>query len=784
MTNQQKIEQTIRNFNKLNTNIFNNPGLNGSKLLIKPINQYDMVPIKIGKKLVKFKYNNQEVSYMKGMRPASTSDDAFILCKDKYKLEHHLKKLDIKTLDSKLFDEDHYEDAFNFIKNNEESKFVVKPLNLRAGKGIQFNVDLDNFDTSWKNCFETQKIEKSQTRSCIIQRQINGFDLRVTIIEGKYSGALLRLPAHVVGDGQKTILELIEEKNERRQLITYFKSKMIPTDESTESFLRRCNLSLKSIPETDEVVLLTQISNLTFGGESIDVTDELSEEIKQLAIQSVASVPGLYTAGVDIMTEDYLNGEGYVIEINTNSNLTMHHMPYKGEVRCPYDDFVRVNLIRHKLENGIEISKDDKNFYVEIEKFLALKENYIQKQRDLNFTINKPKDFNTKLLEDVLIRVKKEERNEYGLNISLDLYEVLKQELKEIGVRYEPFVYKGRNRLKIFDGDHEVKIYQKNVYQNNSNFGFTISNDKFLTEKYLKLANIPTSNSVLLHEDEIDIAREHIEVGNKRYVVKPIDLMNGIGVFTDVNTNNLDVVWDKCFTIQKRRKVKKPRVLLQDYIEGYEVRVIVTEGKALSATIRTPAYVIGDGQNTIENLINTKNEKRKQNGFFANKLIKFNDQLTDFLASQGLNMETVLEAERLVVLNPVSNLVNGGENIVITDYVKKEILELAEAGVAAMPGIQTAGVDVLLNDLNDTKAVILEINKAPAFQLNYYPYIGEPQHPLQYIFKSLILEDRVLNDRLRYNELSEEDFQLMTERYKALYQKQKSLEEIIKNLSV
>lgn len=147
-------------------------------------------------------------------------------------------------------------------------------------------------------------------------------------------------------------------------------------------------------------------------------------------------------------------------------------------------------------------------------------------------------------------------------------------------------------------------------------------------------------------------------------------------------------------------------------------------------------------------------------------------------------MDTVLEAERLVVLNPVSNLVNGGENIVITDYVKKEILELAEAGVAAMPGIQTAGVDVLLNDLNDTRAVILEINKAPAFQLNYYPYIGEPQYPLQYIFKSLILEDRVLNDRLRYNELSEEDFQLMTERYKALYQKQKSLEKIIKNLSV
>lgn len=89
--------------------------------------------------------------------------------------------------------------------------------------------------------------------------------------------------------------------------------------------------------------------------------------------------------------------------------------------------------------------------------------------------------------------------------------------------------------------------------------------------------------------------------------------MNGIGVFTDVNSENLDKVWDECFAIQKKRDVKDPRILVQDYIEGYEVRVIVTEGKSLSATIRTPAYVIGDGQNTIENLISTKNEKRKQN---------------------------------------------------------------------------------------------------------------------------------------------------------------------------
>ncbi|HJE19778.1 MAG TPA: ATP-grasp domain-containing protein [Aliicoccus persicus] len=785
MKHTNEFNNTVRTISERQTNTFNFLGINGAKLLLNAIDNYNLQPKKLNKgKLIKFFFNNQEVSYMKGMRPGSTTDAAFNLCKDKYKLEQHLKKLNLKTLDSKLFTKVQYDDAFNYIKNNVETKFVVKPLNLRAGKGILFNVDTENFDNAWNKCIESQLSEGYTKPSCIVQPHINGFDLRVTIIEGKYSGAVLRLPAHVVGDGKSTIRELIEDKNEKRQLITYFKSKLIPTDKRTETFLNNQQLNFDSIPTEDQVVMLTHISNLTFGGESIDVTDVLSERIKELAIHSVASVPGLFTAGVDILTEDYLNGEGFVIEINTNSNLTMHHMPYKGEARYPYDDFVRINLIRHKLEHNIEISNDDRDFYKEVEEFLALKKDYSQKQLDSKSSVIKLNRFNTKLLEDVLLHVNKEDRNEYGLNITLDLYEVLKQELNVIGVKYEPFVYKGRNRLKIFDGDHEVKTYQKNVYQNNSEFGFKISNDKFLTEKYLKLANIPTSNSILLRESEIDIAHRHIEAGNKRYVVKPIALMNGIGVFTDVNLDNLNEVWDECFTIQKRRKVKAPRVLVQDYIEGYEVRVIVTEGKALSATIRTPAYVIGDGQKTIQDLINNKNEKRKQNGFFANKLIKLNDQLTDFLASQGLSMDTVLESERLVVLNPVSNLVNGGENIVITDFVKKEILELAEAGVAAMPGIQTAGVDILLNDLNDTEAVILEINKAPAFQLNYYPYIGEPQYPLQYIFKSLILEDRILSGRLKFDEITREDHQLMIERYKALYEKQKSLEKIIKNLSV
>src|SRR5699024_9776831 len=116
------------------------------------------------------------------------------------------------------------------------------------------------------------------------------------------------------------------------------------------------------------------------------------------------------------------------------------------------------------------------------------------------------------------------------------------------------------------------------------------------------------------------------------------------------------------------------------------------------------------------------------------------------------------------------------------DFIHENIMRLAEDAVASIPGIQTAGVDVMINTLDDTEGYILEINKAPAFQLNYYPYIGKPQEPLKYIFTSLIIENRVLNDKLTLNDIDETSFALLNERYKALFKKQKRLEAIIKNL--
>lgn len=386
------------------------------------------------------------------------------------------------------------------------------------------------------------------------------------------------------------------------------------------------------------------------------------------------------------------------------------------------------------------------------------------------------------VLLNILKLVSRAPRNLNNRNVPLDLMEVAKNDLNELNIKYEPFMYRGKERLKIYDNDDYIKTYVKNFYQNNSKFGFKVSNDKMLTEKYLKLAEIPTTNSIILEEHQLEQAIIHIKDNEKSYVIKPVNLSGGAGVFVNITLDDISYYWDQCIEIQGKYNIDKPQVILQEMIPGFEIRIIVTEGKALSATLRTPAYVIGDSESTIEELIVYKNKKKNENGFLFNKKIKINDNLIKYLKEKNLSLKSVLGNEQLCVLNPVTNLVNGGENIVVTDFINENIMKLAENAVASIPGIQTAGVDVIINSFDDAEGNILEINKAPAFQLNYYPYIGEPQAPLKYIFRSLVMENRILDDRLTIDDIDDTTFTLLTERYKTLFKKQKQLEKIIDNI--
>ncbi len=85
---------------------------------------------------------------------------------------------------------------------------VFKPLDGNHGKGATINVKTEEAAN------EAFEYAKTYSRKIIVERFITGYDFRILVIDHSMVAAALRVPAHVKGNGQLTIKELIDKENE------------------------------------------------------------------------------------------------------------------------------------------------------------------------------------------------------------------------------------------------------------------------------------------------------------------------------------------------------------------------------------------------------------------------------------------------------------------------------------------------------------------------------------------------------------------------------------------
>lgn len=206
---------------------------------------------------------------------------------------------------------------------------VVKAHSLTLGRGVYLNVRAADFEAVYKECIALQK-EANRTPIVLVQEMIQGFEMRATVVEGVLDNLLVKIPAYVTGDGQATIGGLIDEKNARRSRCGYFGNKTIIVDRNLRVHMESVGISMKSVPAAGENVLLTSISNIAYGGETAIVTDLASQEIKDEVLRSVAAIPGVTTAGVDVMVSAYDSENPKILEVNTFPHMSCIH-PYYGQ---------------------------------------------------------------------------------------------------------------------------------------------------------------------------------------------------------------------------------------------------------------------------------------------------------------------------------------------------------------------------------------------------------------------------------------------------------------------
>ncbi len=176
------------------------------------------------------------------------------------------------------------------------------------------------------------KIAKQLCHWVIVEEQLFGPVYRATVVNFELCGVLRGDPPQVVGDGEHTIKELIEIKNQQ----PHPGVKDIVADQAVESFLARQNLKLSSLTAASQVINLSEKIGVNYGGSSSEDFEICHPDNRELFIQA-AKVLGDPLLGFDFIIPDisrsWKEQKCGFIEVNSLPFINLHHDPLHGTSR-------------------------------------------------------------------------------------------------------------------------------------------------------------------------------------------------------------------------------------------------------------------------------------------------------------------------------------------------------------------------------------------------------------------------------------------------------------------
>lgn len=212
---------------------------------------------------------------------------------------------------------------------------VLKPPGMARGRGVTTAIQTwEQFAEAWKKAMHAYR--RPEVAQFLVEKHVYGEDYRVFVVDGDIFSATHRRRASVEGDGKSVVAELIDQKNRFRRGNPYLAEHLIPTSVEELDQLSGSGYSLETIPADGEQVVLRGASNLSAGGDSIDVTDMMHSSLKDVARRAVAAVPGMEYAGVDIIARsvtDPASPENHVVSEVEYSPAPITNFPVEGASR-------------------------------------------------------------------------------------------------------------------------------------------------------------------------------------------------------------------------------------------------------------------------------------------------------------------------------------------------------------------------------------------------------------------------------------------------------------------
>ena len=287
--------------------------------------------------------------------------------------------------------------------------------------------------------------------------------------------------------------------------------------------------------------------------------------------------------------------------------------------------------------------------------------------------------------------------------------------------RQIPWIRLNRHSLVQLGYGKNQRRIQATIASTTSSIAVEIACDKEDTKNLLEAAEIPVPRGTVVY-DEDDLKAAIDKIGYP-LVTKPLNGNHGKGATTNL-TN-----WDEAVIGLAAAQKYSRAVICEKFITGRDYRVLVINYKFVAAALRTPAAVIGDGVQTIQQLIDQVNSDPRR-GYGHEKVltaIKVDDSTLNILKDKNLTLDSVIEKGRELWLKTTANLSTGGTANDVTHLVHPTNIFMAER-IARIIGLDICGIDIMAANLtepvNENGGAVLEVNAAPGFRMHLDPTEG------------------------------------------------------------
>ncbi len=255
---------------------------------------------------------------------------------------------------------------------------------------------------------------------------------------------------------------------------------------------------------------------------------------------------------------------------------------------------------------------------------------------------------------------------------------------------------------------------------------FTMFKD--MVKDFLLMCGFPTPVGRNCYREE-ETLKEAEHLGFP-VVVKPVAGHKGQGVVTGIaSLDGVRQAFQNIVTMSREQGTPFEGAIVERQVYGTDHRLLAVGGKFAAALQRVPAFVDGNGHDTIADLIAVENatEPRRDTARSPLGKIKVDDDLKQYLELQGKTLATVPPEGERVYLRRVANLSAGGVSINVTDKVHETNVKLVE-DIASFLNMTCLGIDVLAKDISrpwtEGDFGIIEINAGPGVFMHLCPAIG------------------------------------------------------------